>query len=248
MTNFAGKNVVITGGTSGIGLETAKYFQEGGARVAVTGRSPSGLEAAKVALGDKALVLASDTSRLADIDALASTLKDRWGTIDALFVNAGIGQFMPFAAVDEAAWDQMFDVNLKGAFFTVQKLAPLLREGAGVVLNTSVVGEKGLAATTVYAATKAGLRSLARTFATELLPRRIRVNAVSPGPIETPIYAKLGLPPAEAEAFGAQVREGNPMKRFGASIEVAKAVAFLAFDATYTTGEEIVIDGGMTRL
>ena len=243
-----GKSVLVTGGTSGIGLATAQLFLQQGARVAITGRSAEALANAQKQLGDQVLALRSDTSKLSDIDALANTLRDKWGQLDAVFVNAGIAKFAPLADSSEALWDETFAINLKGAFFTVKAFAPLVRDGGAFVLNTSVVDEKGMPNTSVYSASKAGLRSLARTLASELVARRIRVNAVSPGPIETPIFGKLGLPPEALSGMGAQMREMNPMKRFGRPDEVAAAVAYLAFDATYTTGEELVVDGGLARL
>ena len=248
MSDYQGKTALITGGTSGIGLATAKMLVAGGARVAVTGRDPKVIEAARHALGEGALVLASDTAKLADIDALAAAVKSRFGGLDLLFINAGIGRFSPLEAVTEAHWDEIFGVNTRGAFFTVQRVAPLLRSGGAVVLTTSVADETGMPSASVYSASKAALRSLARTLAAELLPKGVRVNAVSPGPIETPILGKAGLPQEAIDSFKAQMTETNPMKRFGASEEVARAVLFLAFEATYTTGTELVVDGGATQL
>jgi len=248
MRDYQGKTALITGGTSGIGLATAKMLVAGGARVAVTGRDPRVIEAARHALGEGALVLASDTSKLADVDALAATVKSRFGGLDLLFVNAGIGRFSPLEAVTEAHWDETFAVNTKGAFFTVQRVAPLLRSGGAVVLTTSIADETGMPSASVYAASKAALRSLARTLAAELLPRGVRVNAISPGPIDTPILGKTGLPQEAITAFLTQVTEANPMKRVGTPDEVARAVLFLAFEATYTTGAELLVDGGVTQL
>lgn len=248
MGRFEGKTAVVTGGSSGIGLATAKRLQDEGARVVVTGRNKELLADAQRELGDEALVLQSDTSNLAEIDALVERVKSSVGPIDLLFVNAGIAKFIPHELVTEQFYDETFAINTKGAYFTVQKFVPLLRSGGSVVLNTSVVDQKGLAGTSVYAASKAALRSLARTLATELLPRGIRVNAVSPGPIATPILDKGGLPPEARSGFEAMVRETNPMKRFGTVDEVARAVVFFAADATFTTGAELVIDGGMTQL
>jgi NAD(P)-dependent dehydrogenase (short-subunit alcohol dehydrogenase family) len=248
MGRFEGKTAVITGGTSGIGLATARLLLEGGARVLVTGRSPATAEAAQKELGAQAFVVTSDASSLADLDALARTAAEKLGKIDLLFVNAGIAKFLPLEAVTEAFYDELQSVNTKGAFFTIQKLAPVIRDGGAVVVNTSVVDEKGMATTSVYAASKAALRSLARTLASELLPRGIRVNAVSPGPITTPIYGKLGLPPEMQAGFEEQMKATNPMKRFGHAEEVARAALFLGFDATYTTGAELPVDGGLTQL
>ena len=182
------------------------------------------------------------------MDALAETVKEAFGSLDVLFVNAGLGRFVPFEQMDEAVYDEMFDLNAKGPYFTVQKLMPLMPQGSAVVLTTSVANEMGFPMVSAYGAAKAALRSFARTLAAELMPRGIRVNAVSPGPIETPIVTKVGLSEEAIAQFGAQMRESNPMKRFGQSEEVARAVAFLAFEATYTTGAEFPVDGGASQL
>ncbi len=245
---YEGKTVVITGGTSGIGLATAKLLLGGGAQVLVTGRTDKTLDAAREELGVGAIVLKSDASSLSDIDALASAVKEAFGTLDVLFVNAGLARFAPLEQTSEAVYDEMLDLNAKGPYFTVQKLAPLMPSGGAIVLNTSSADEKGIPGISAYGAAKAALRSMARTFAAELLPRGIRVNAVSPGPIETPIMGKSGMPKEMTDQFGAQVLEMVPMKRWGQPEEVARAVAFLAFDATFTTGAELPVDGGGTQL
>ena len=248
MARLSGKNVVITGGSSGIGLATAKLFQAQGARVAVTGRNQKLLEEARRELGEAALVLASDTSKVSDIEALVAKVAVSFGTVDVLFVNAGIAKFGPSQQVTDALFDETFAINTKGALLTVQKFEPLLRPGSAVVLNTSVAGEIGFPGSTVYAASKAALRSLARTLAAEFLPKGIRVNAVSPGPIATPIFAKGGDPAEVQEAIKTAMREANPMKRFGKPEEVAGAVLYLGIDATFTTGAELPVDGGLTQL
>lgn len=247
MNEYADKNVVITGGSSGFGLVTAQLLVEGGARVMITGRQPETLAAAKEQLGDNAVAVAGDVADLDHLDTLAERAKAEFGTLDALFANAGITRFVPFEAVTEAVHDELFATNVKGAFFTVQKLAPLLREGGAVVLTTSVANVKGLEMISTYSATKAAVRSLTRGMARELLPRGIRVNAISPGPISTGILNKV-LPEAAIGEVLEQMRVNNPMLRFGEPMEIAKAFAFLAFDATYTTGAELVVDGGATQL
>jgi len=248
MAQYQAKKVVILGGTSGMGLATAKKLLDGGARVLVTGRSQAGLDSAKQELGTDALVVSSDARSLTDIDALAAQVKAEFGVIDLLFVNAGFSTPAPFANVTEAIYDEMFNLNAKGPFFAVQKFAPLINRGGSVVLTTSVANVKGLPGQATYGAAKAALRSFARTLATELLPQDIRVNAVSPGPIATPILDKV----FPDKNMAAQVREKTigmiPMKRFGTSEEIAKAVLFLAFDATFTTGLEIPVDGGWSQL
>ncbi|PMQ06177.1 Levodione reductase [Dyella sp. AD56] len=248
MERYQGKKVVIIGGTSGMGLATAKMLLGGGARVLVTGRSQAGLEWAQKELGEGALVVSSDARSLTDIDALVAQVKTEFDTIDLLFVNAGFSIPTPLDSVTEAIYDEMFNLNSKGPFFAVQKLAPLMNRGGAVVLTTSVANVKGLPGQATYGAAKAALRSFARTLAAELVTREIRVNAVSPGPIDTPILDKV----FPDKNVAAQVREKMigmiPMRRFGTSEEIAKAVLFLAFDATFTTGAELPVDGGWSQL
>jgi NAD(P)-dependent dehydrogenase (short-subunit alcohol dehydrogenase family) len=245
---YEGKKVVIIGGTSGMGLATAKMLRHGGARVLVTGRSQAGLDSAQKELGNDAILVSSDARSLRDIDALAAQVKAEFDTFDLIFVNAGFSIPTPLDSVTETIYDEMFNLNAKGPFFAVQKLAPLINRGGSVVLTTSVANVKGLPGQATYGAAKAALRSFARTLAAELVTREIRVNAVSPGPIDTPILDKV----FPDKNVAAQVREKTiammPMKRFGTSEEIAKAVLFLAFDATFTTGLEIPIDGGWSQL
>lgn len=247
MRQLDGKVAVVTGGSSGIGFETAKQLVAAGAKVVVTGRNAEQLARAVAELGPRALAMVSDAANLSDIDALTEKVKGLGG-VDFVFFNAGIAKFVPFEATTEEVYDELLNVNTKGAFFTAQKLAPHVRAGGSIVFNTSVVNTMGIPSTSAYSATKAALRSLTRTLAAELLPKQVRVNAVSPGPISTPIIGKLGLPAEVAEGMAAQMREDNPMKRFGAPEEVAKAALFLAFDATYTTGAELPVDGGSSQL
>jgi NAD(P)-dependent dehydrogenase (short-subunit alcohol dehydrogenase family) len=247
MGAYDGRNVVIIGGSSGLGLVTAGLLADGGARVLVTGRSQAKLDAAREQLGPDAVAVRSDAADLSDIDALAERVKAELGGVDALFVNAGITHFAPLAGTAEEDYDRVLAVNTKGPYFTVQKLAPLLNDGAGVVMTTSVADVKGLDMLSVYSASKAALRSLTRTMARELLPRGIRVNAVSPGPIDTGIL-DASMPAEAVGQLKADLVAGVPMQRFGTSLEVARAVAFLAFDATFTTGAELVVDGGGSQL
>ena len=248
MDRYEAKRAVIIGGTSGIGLATAKLLVDGGARVLVTGRSQAGLDQAQKELGTGGVAVSSDARSLADIDALATRATAEFGTFDLLFVNAGFSLFAPLASTTEATFDEMFNLNAKGPFFAVQKLAPLLTDGGAVVLTTSTANVKGMPMIAAYGGAKAALRSFARTFAAELLPRGIRVNAVSPGPIETPIIGKAFPDKATADHLTAQMRAAVPMKRFGTAEEVARAVLFLAFDATFTTGLELPVDGGWSQL
>ena len=245
---FSGKVAVIIGGTSGMGLATAKMLLNGGARVLVTGRSQAGLESAHKELGKDALVVSSDARSLTDIDALASRVKAEFDTFDLLFVNAGFSTKAPVESITEAVYDEMFNLNAKGPIFAVQKLAPMINRGGAIVFTTSIANIKGMPANAAYADAKAAVRSFARTLATELLPREIRVNAVSPGPIDTPIIDKMFSDKDAAAQLREKMAAMTPMKRFGTSDEIAKAVLFLAFDATFTTGAEIPVDGGWTQL
>ena len=245
MKRLEGKVAVVTGGNSGIGLATAKRFQDEGARVAISGRSQKTLDEAGKALGPDALAVQADVSKLPDADKLFAAVAKKFGKIDVLFVNAGVGTFAPADAVTEADYDEQFDINTKGAYFTIQKALPHLNDGAAIILNTSVASHKGIANGTVYAATKAAMRSLTRSFAAELVGRNIRVNAVAPGPIETPIFGRNGIPKEALQEFV----KGVPMKRAGTSEEVAGAVAFLASsDSSYITGVELDVDGGRGQI
>ncbi|MCS7477091.1 SDR family oxidoreductase [Umezawaea endophytica] len=247
MSTYDGKNVVITGGSSGLGFATARLLVAGGARVLITGRDQAALDAARDRLGGDVVTVRSDAASLADVDALADRVKSEFGTVDAVSVNAGISGFAPFESTTEESYDEILAVNAKGPYFTVQKLAPLLAPGSGVVLTTSVVNVMGFPMVSAYAASKAALRSMARSLARELLPRGVRVNAVSPGPIDTGILEK-SMSPEAAEQTRSQMAADVPMLRFGDPTEVAKAVLFLAFDATFTTGAELAVDGGGSQL
>ena len=249
MDRLKGKRALITGGTSGIGLETARQFIAEGARVAVTGTNPETIEKAKQILGDQALVLRVDAGDSAGQAALAKTLADSFGQLDVVFLNAGVAQLAPIEQWDESAWDRTFSINLKGPFFLVQALLPILANPASIVLNTSINARIGMPNSSVYAASKAGLISMARTLSGELIGRGIRVNAVSPGPVSTPLYGKLGFEQAELEKVASSIRAQVPAGRFGEPSEIAKAVVFLASDeAAFTVGSELVIDGGMSNL
>lgn len=247
MGAYDGRNVVIIGGGSGLGLATARLLADGGSRVLITGRTQATLDAARERLGPAAVAVRADAAVPSDVDALAERVKTEFDGVDALLVTAGVTRFAPFEATTEEDYDELFAINAKGPYFTVQKLAPALKKGAGVVLTTSVANVKGIEMISAYAASKAALRSMTRGLARELLPRGIRVNAVSPGPIDTGILAKA-LPKEAAEQTAAAMTAANPMQRFGRPLEVARAVAFLAFDATYTTGAELAVDGGGSQL
>jgi NAD(P)-dependent dehydrogenase (short-subunit alcohol dehydrogenase family) len=246
---FEGKTAVITGGNSGIGLATAKLFHDEGAKIAISGRDQKTLDEAVKTLGNGTLAVKADVSKLADIDKFYSQVSAKFGKIDALFANAGIAKFAPAADSTEQLFDETFDINVKGLYFTLQKALPLLNDNAGIVLNSSIVASKGNAGATVYSASKAAVRSLARTFAAELVGRGIRVNVVSPGPIETPILEKGGMPQAALDAFAEGIKARIPMKRFGTPDEVGHAVLFLASnEASYITGVELNVDGGGGQL
>ncbi|RBW57458.1 glucose 1-dehydrogenase [Ruegeria sp. A3M17] len=249
MNKLIGKVAVITGGTSGIGLATAHRLISDGARVVITGRDQRTLDAAVAELGDRARGIRGDVANLNDLDHLFSEIREEYGRVDVLFANAGIAPFSPFEAVTEEHFDSLFQINVRGLFFTVQKALPILSINASVILNASVVAQSGLPNTSVYAATKAAVRSLGRTLAAELSPRGIRVNVVSPGLIETSLWEKVGLSKNEVDAFATQVTEQTPLRRAGKPQEIAATVAFLASDdASYFTGADLVADGGMVQV
>jgi NAD(P)-dependent dehydrogenase (short-subunit alcohol dehydrogenase family) len=248
MGRYEGKTAVITGGTTGIGFSTAKLLVSEGAKVVVTGRTAATVESAEKELGTPARAIAADTAKLADLDRVVELAKAHLGRVDFVFVNAGIAKFAPFDGVDERLWDEQHDINVRGAFFAVQKLVPLVPQGGAIVLDASIVAVKGFPGTTAYAASKAALRSLGRTLAAELLPRGIRVNVVSPGPVTTPILEKSNVPPEARAGMVEQFREAVPMKRFGLPDEVARAAVFLAFEATFTTGADLPVDGGLGQV
>lgn len=249
MDRLNGKRTLITGGTSGIGLETAKQFLAEGARVAVTGTNPATIESARKVLGDAVLYIRADAGRIADQQVIAETVKAKFGGVDAVFINAGIADLKPVEQWDEQAYDRSFAVNLKGPYFLIQALLPILSNPSSIVLNTSINAHIGMPNSSVYAATKAGLISLARTLSGELIGRGIRVNAVSPGPVATPLYGKFGLSSAETEAVAKNILSQIPVGRFGEPVEIAKAIVHLASDESkYTVGAELIIDGGMSTL
>jgi NAD(P)-dependent dehydrogenase (short-subunit alcohol dehydrogenase family) len=249
VNRLQGKVAVVTGGNSGIGLATAKRLQEEGARVAISGRSKKTLDEAVKTLGNGVVAVEADVARLTDLDRLYAEISQKLGKIDVLFVNAGVAKFAPLAETSESVYDEQFDINIKGAYFTIQKALPFLNDGASIILNTSVADSQGNAGTSAYSATKAALRSLARTAAAELVGRGIRVNAVAPGPIVTPIFGRTGLTKEAFDEFAKAVVARVPMKRFGQPEEVAAAVAFLASqDASYITGIEINVDGGRGQI
>ena len=249
MARLDGKVAVVTGGNSGIGLATAQLFHREGAKVAISGRDQKTLDAAVKAIGSNVLAVRADVSKLADLDKFYTAVGDKFGKIDIIFANAGIAKFAPFADSTEALFDETFDINVKGVFFTIQKALPLLNDGASIIINSSVVNETGVAAASVYAATKAAVRSFARTLTTELVDRGIRVNVVSPGPITTPIFGRTGLPQDAIDQFAREATTKIPMKRFGKPEEVADTVLFLASpSSSYITGVDINVDGGMGQV
>ena len=250
MGKLEGKVSVITGGSSGIGLATAKRFVEEGAHVVITGRREKELKEAVTVIGKNVTTVTGDVSRLEDLDRLYAVVKEKHGHIDILFANAGAGTIAPLAMATEQHFDQTFDVNVKGMFFTVQKALPLFKDGGSIILNSSVSNVKGLAGFTAYAASKAAVRNFARGWTMELLGRKIRVNCMSPGAIETPaLETTTGLTPEQAKQAAEQFTTMIPMGRRGKPEEIAAAVVFLASDeSSYITGADLAVDGGMAQV
>jgi NAD(P)-dependent dehydrogenase (short-subunit alcohol dehydrogenase family) len=249
MTRFDNKTILVTGGNSGIGLATAIAFAREGARVVITGRDQATLDSAKEQIGGRTVALRHDQGAAGGGKLLAAALNERGIRLDGLFLNAGVAKFAPFDQVDEALWDQTFDVNVKGAYFMIQAMTPLFNRGAAIVLNGSVNARIGMPSSSVYAASKAALISFAKTLSAELLPVGVRVNVVSPGPVTTPLYGRLGLAPADLDGMAAAITGQIPLKRFGTPDEVASAVLYLtSADSAFIVGTELIVDGGMTQL
>ena len=245
MERLNNKTAVITGGTTGIGFATAKLFIEEGARVIITGRNEARLQDAVSGLGQKAIAVKADVRSLSELDSLAARVREEFGSLDILFANAGIGHFSPLEQVDERFYDNQFDINVKGVFFTVQKLAGLFNKRASIILNASAVNAKGVATGSIYFATKAAVRSLARSLAAELGSRQVRVNSLSPGIVRTEFQGKMDLPEEAVEGFINAVKQAAPLQREGEVEEIANAAVFLASDeSSYMTASDLVVDGG----
>ena len=252
MNKLEGKVAIITGGTSGIGLATAQRFVSEGAYVFITGRRQTELDAAVKQIGknnNNVTGVQGDVSNLADLDRLYATVKEQKGRIDILFANAGVGELVPLGEITEAHFDKTFGINVKGLLFSVQKALPLFQDGGSIILNASIAASKGVEASSVYNATKAAIRSFARTWTVELKHRKIRVNAISPGPIDTPGFNDLAQSEEQIEQFKTSIVSTVPMGRMGSPDEVAKAASFLASDdSSYVTGIELFVDGGMAQI
>ncbi len=249
MDRLKGKRALITGGTTGIGFETARQFLAEGARVAITGKNPANLAAARQKLGDDVLVIESDAGDAQAQREVADRIRDSFGALDVLFLNAGVVDMRPIGQIDEAAFDRSLAINLKGPYFLIQALLRVFARPASIVLNGSVNAHLGMPNTTIYAASKAALLSLARTLSGELAAQGIRVNAVSPGPIATPLYGKLGFSESELKAVAASIQGQVPAGRFGTPSEIASAVVYFASDeSAFAIGSELLIEGGMRNL
>jgi NAD(P)-dependent dehydrogenase (short-subunit alcohol dehydrogenase family) len=245
MSRLSGKRTLITGGTSGIGLETAKHFLSEGAQVIVTGINSESIENAKSELGSEVLVLKADSSNITAQRELAQTIQNHYGKLDVAFLNAGISVWLPIQEWTEEMFNRSFDINVKGPYFLMQALLPVFANPASVILNTSVSAHLGAPNSSVYGATKAALLNMSKTLSSELINRGIRINAVSPGPVDTPLYDKLGIPDAYREQLNKDIIATIPFGRFGTPQEVASAVLYLASDESrWTIGSEIIVDGG----
>ena len=243
------KIALVTGANSGIGLATAQRFAAEGAYVFLTGRRKPELDAAVASIGKNAFGVQSDVSKLADLDALFSVIKQQKGRLDILFANAGGGEFAPLGSITEEHFDKIFSINVKGVLFAVQKALPLLVDGSSIILNASIVSIKGMPNFSVYSATKAAVRSFARSWTNDLKDRKIRVNAISPGPIDTPALSGLAATEEVASQIKAGLIAGVPMGRLGTPDEIAKAAVFLASDdSSFVTGIELFVDGGMAQV
>lgn len=249
MSQLQGKTALITGGNSGIGFATARRFLREGAQVIITGRRADAVAEAVEQLGEGAMGIVADASKLEDVDALIEKVKQSARKLDVLFLNAGIAPFANLEEQSPEAYDQVFATNVRGPYFTIQKALPILNDNASIMITGSVVGVKGFAGTSVYSASKAAVRNLARTLTAELAPRGIRVNILSPGPIETPIYGKLGKTEAEVNELAAGFATMVPLGRFGGADETADAALFLASDqSSFVTGIDLQVDGGLAQV
>ena len=245
MSKLKGKTAVITGGNSGIGFATAKLFLKEGAKVIITGRKEKSVQDAVQELGKNAFGIVSDAGKRSDINSLSQKVEQISPVVDILFANAGVGLFAPFQQTTEEIFDSNLDINFKGAYFTIQKLLPLIADGSSIILNSTIVLHSGLETTTAYAASKGAVLSFSKTLAIELAGRNIRVNSISPGPINTPIYSKMGMPEDALNEFAAHIQSKIPLQRFGESDEVANAALFLASsESSFMTGTELFVDGG----
>lgn len=249
MSRFKGKNIIVTGGNSGIGLQSVKQFLAEGANVVFTGRRQEALDEVSSELTGNFLAVRADAASLEDSKALVRQATEKFGKIDAIFLNAGVAFFQPMSDITEEHFDEIFNINVKGPFFTIKEAIPHINEGGVIISNTSIVHQKGFDGAGVYSASKAALRSVGRVLATELAAKKIRTVSVAPGPIETPIYGKLGMPEEQLNEMGASFAQSVPLGRFGNADEIAKTVLFLASeDASFINGVEVAVDGGLSQV